>query len=120
MCGTSLEVRKPVGAPRVASLQETSRPALSVPAETRTPVQTHVPVAVHASQLDVEDRVPSNGGPSFLGLNDSFSEPRVSEQSTFQDQSFSGTSSFYEPEDGNIGARRVILLLLLLAVLGAG
>ena len=77
-------------------------------------------MAAHASQLDVEDRVPPNGGPSFLGLNDSFSEPRVSEHSTFQDQSFSGTSSFYEPEDGNIGARRVILLLLLLAVLGAG
>ena len=120
MCGTSLEVRKPVGAPRVASLQETSRPTLSVPAETRTPGQTRIPVAAHASQLDVEDRVPPNAGPSFLGLNDSFSEPRVSEQSTFQDQSFSGTSSFYEPEDGNIGARRVILLLLLLAVLGAG
>jgi hypothetical protein len=118
MCGTSLEVRKPVGAPRVASSQETSRPASSVPPETRIPVETRVPVAAHASQLDVEDRVPPNGGPSFLGLNDSFSEPRVSERSTFQDQSFSGTSSFYEPEDGNIGARRVILLLLLLAVLG--
>jgi hypothetical protein len=118
MCGTSLEVRKPVGAPRVANSQEISRPSLSVPAETRTPVETRVPIGSRASQVDVEDRVPANGGPSFLGLNDSFTDPNVPERSSLQDQSFSGTSSFYEPEEGNIGARRVILLLLLLAVLG--
>jgi hypothetical protein len=114
MCGTALEARRPVGAPKATGAAEPIRTASSGIVEPRAPVATRAAV-------DAEDRVPPSAGPSLLGLNQPSSDaPNGNDQAAFRDQFFSGTESFYEPEDPNIGARRVVLLLLLLAILGAG
>ena len=113
MCGTALDARHPVGASKVPSAAEPIRTASNAIVETRTPVATRAAVAA-------EERVPPSAGPSFLGLNQPSTDTANDQVTTLRDQFFSGTESFYEPEDPNIGARRVILLLLLLAILGGG
>lgn len=115
MCGTSLEPKRPVGAPRVTSAVETARTAPNAAAESRTPIATR-------ATIDADDRVPPSAGPSFLGLNQPFTnEPNRSDRTpAFREQSFSGMDSFYEADDPNIGVRRIVLLLLLLGILGAG
>jgi len=60
-------------------------------------------------------------GPSLLGL-DAVSERRTVNDDaldSLRDRSFSGFDHFYEPEEKSVGGRQVLLLLVLLAALGA-
>ena len=117
MCGTPLEARRPAGAPRVASTLD----APHVPQHPATATeQSRTPVAPTATQR-TESSVPSIGGPSLLGLNHSQEDQDRNGPSldTLRDKSFSGLDSFFEPEEPKTGARRIILLLVLLVALGA-
>jgi hypothetical protein len=60
-------------------------------------------------------------GPSLLGL-DTVSERQTASDAaldSLRDRSFSGLDHFYEPEERSVGGRQVLLLLVLLAALGA-
>ena len=112
MCGTSLEERRPVGAPRVVS---------SAAGNSSEAGRQHEPESrTFARATTATDRsVPPTSGPSFLGLNEPFTDD-ADRASTSRDQTFFGSDSFFEADEPNIGARRVVLLLVLLGVLGAG
>lgn len=114
MCGTSLEARRPAGAPRVATPSDAVRTAPGASAEPR--------------RAAVSENVPAQGGapvtgPSFLGLNQPAATKRADvfdpAPDTMRDQSFSGLDSFFAPEEPRTG-RRIFLLLVLLGALGAG
>lgn len=111
MCGTSLEERRPVGAPRVVSTSEGARSA-----------QNGTDSRVAARTTTATDRpVPPAAGPSFLGLNQPFTDaPDRNDPIASRDQSFFGSETFFEQEEPNVGPRRLFLLLVLLAALGAG
>jgi len=113
MCGTSLEPRRPAGAPRVAPPSaevQTASSGITAPRRTA-----------------VSESAPAQGGapvasPSSPGLKQ---PPAIKRQDVFdpvldglRDQTFSGLDSFYAPEEPHTG-RRVFLLLVLLGVLGA-
>jgi hypothetical protein len=123
MCGTSLEVRRPAGAPRTVS----SEPARTFQSESSRAFQndavreTPRPVSAQATASAVHD-VPPTAGPSFLGLNQPFNDGggNVSGNGTSTGESFSGLDSFFEPEERGVSARGIIFLLVLLAGLGAG
>ncbi len=95
MCGTSLEVPRPVGAP----VPEGRRP----------------PVAETATK-PVNKQVPPIAGPSMLGLN----QPGPSRPSmdSLREPSFSGLDSFFEPEQPKTGRWRILLMAVLLVALG--
>ncbi|MFZ3342542.1 MAG: hypothetical protein WA213_16790 [Terriglobales bacterium] len=61
-------------------------------------------------------------GPSFLGLNQPFTEGNgnSSTDDTSHDESFSGLDSFFEQDEPGVSGRGIFLLLVLLAALGAG
>lgn len=115
MCGAALEPRRPAGSPRVSGASEGARSTqVGSPGSPASNVSNTVIAADHA--------VPSTAGPSFLGLNDAPVEtsggmPPSAEE--LRDQFFSNAPTFYEPEEPNIGARRIVLLLVLVAILGA-
>lgn len=116
MCGTLLEARRPAGAPRVAGTAETPRTAQSETKELQTSVTA-------SATMRADHTVPPTAGPSFLGLNQPLTDGPDRYGPTFdslRDKSFSGLDSFFEPEEPKIGARRVVLLLVLLVALGAG
>jgi len=124
MCGTSLEPRRPAGAPRTVSsdaprafqsespraFHNDAAPEASRP---RTVAQTTAS-AVHDA--------PQATGPSFLGLNQPFNDGGGNGfgNRTSTGESFSGLDSFFEPDDSGVSARGIILLVALLAALGAG
>lgn len=115
MCGAPLEARRPAGAPRVASTPETARTAQNETAQPR------IPVAAKAT-MGANRTVAPAAGPSFLGLDQPFRDKPDGNGPTADpsyDQSFSQRDSFFEPDELNIGARRIVLLLVLLAALGA-
>ncbi|MFZ3262662.1 MAG: zinc-ribbon domain-containing protein [Terriglobales bacterium] len=112
MCGTSLEERRPIGAPRVVSASEAGRAPQSA-AESRTV----------ASGTAADHTVPPTTGPSFLGLNQPLSDGQDRNDPILgapRDQPFFGSDTFFEPDEPNVGARRIVILLVLLAALGAG
>jgi hypothetical protein len=135
MCGNLLEARLPVSALR--SNRVSSPPAAG----------TQLPAARSATEEraigSVNKPVPPISGPSMLGLNhpatsplrpsSTDSQPKLSlgaaDQSRssqpsadlLREKSFSGLDSFFEPEQPKTGARRIVLLVALLAALaGAG
>jgi hypothetical protein len=123
MCGTSLEQRRPAGAPRTVSTSDASRtvqPTLrSETFEARVPAQAtvgagRVPQSTGASS--------ATAGPSFLGLNQPFIESSGSGSTsgTSPDESFSGLDSFFEQEESGVSGRGIILTVVLLLALGAG
>jgi hypothetical protein len=118
MCGTSLEARRPAGAPRTVSSDPRASQYETAHSEgTHTVAQT----TVRANPNAVREPAAS-ASPSFLGLNQPFSDGNGSDSADggSANESFSGLDSFFEPQDSGVSARGVILLLLLLAVLGGG
>ncbi|MGC1499259.1 MAG: zinc-ribbon domain-containing protein, partial [Terriglobales bacterium] len=119
MCGTSLEMRRPAGAPRTVS----SDPLRAQQYEdaqndaNRTAAQTTVRANTNAVREST-----ASASPSFLGLNQPFTDGHGNDSTNggSANESFSGLDSFFEPEDSGVSARGVVLLLVLLAVLGAG
>jgi zinc ribbon protein len=118
MCGTSLEPRRPAGAPRTVSSEAPRASQYDAPQNEadRTVAQTTV-----RANATVRESTAS-ASPSFLGLNQPFTDGHGSGSTDggSANESFSGLDSFFEPEDSGVSARGVILLLVLLAVLGAG
>ncbi len=137
MCGTALEVRRPVGAPRTTPPPEAARAEQNAAAP-RTP--TGVPAgAGHGvpPNSGAANRVPPTGvpatggpsaaGPSFLGLNQPWTaQPLDNEEKGTRprgqtaEPTFSGFDTFLEPDDTGISVRGIVLLLMLLVALGAG
>jgi hypothetical protein len=131
MCGNLLEARRPVNA--LMSNQSSSLPrAANAPASRMAIEERAIWPADNASQP-----VPPISGPSMLGLNQpvasplsashaesqpkpSPNQPRPSQPSAdlLREKSFSGLDSFFEPEQPKTGARRIVLLVVLLAALG--
>lgn len=116
MCGTSLEPRRPAGAPRTVSASEMARPlqsAQSVASEPQTQARGGIGEA-HST--------PATAGPSFLGLNHPFTDGHGSDSksNTSTDQPFAGLDSFFEQDEPGVSARGIIFLLVLLGALGAG
>ena len=111
MCGTSLEERRPLGAPRVVSASDAAR-SIRTETEARTPARTPV---------TAEPVLPTTG-PSFLGLSEPYDggDNRSAGGNGSREQSFFGSETFFEPEESSGGARRIFVLLVLLAALGAG
>ena len=118
MCGTSLEERRPAGAPRVVTT-----PVVNNPEAARGGQSEAEPRTVASSIAAANRQVPPAAGPSFLGLNQPVTDGQDrndSVASPFRDQSFFGSDSFFEPEEPKVGARRIVILLVLLVALGAG
>ena len=117
MCGTSLEERRPAGAPRVVNSPVVSSPEAARGAQNETEPRT-----VASSIAAANRQVPPNPGPSFLGLNQPFTDGpnRNDSTGTSRDQPFFGSDSFFEPDEPKVGARRIVILLVLLVALGAG
>jgi zinc-ribbon domain len=131
MCGNLLEARRPVSALM-------SNQASSLPRAVNAPVP-RTAIEERAIWPANNKPAPPISGPSMLGLNQpapsslspspmesqpkpsvSSPQPRVSQPSAdlLRDKSFSGLDSFFEHEQPKTGARRIILLVLLLAALG--
>ena len=117
MCGTSLEERRPAGAPRVVNSPVVSSPEAARGAQNETEPRT-----VASSIAAANRQVPPSAGPSFLGLNQPFTNGpnRNDSTGTSRDQPFFGSDSFFEPDEPKVGARRIVILLVLLVALGAG
>jgi TPR repeat protein len=112
MCGTPLqarvEARRPAGAP-VPNLPST------IPQEITNAPESLRPVADTAARTP-DKPIPPISGPSMLGLDQAGSnQPSML---SLQDRSYSGLDSFFEPEQPKTGARRILLLVALLAALG--
>jgi cytoskeletal protein RodZ len=131
MCGNLLEARRPVNA--LMSNQSSSLPrAANAPASRMAIEERAIWPGDNARQP-----VPPISGPSMLGLNQPVASPlspshaesqpkpdpslpRPSQPSAdlLREKSFSGLDSFFEPEQPKTGARRIALLVVLLAALG--
>src|ERR1700757_4181542 len=111
MCGTSLEPRRPAGAPRTVGASDSSRAPQHAPqydaVEARVPAKTAVG-AVHGSR-PTPVRSP---GPSFLGLSQPFTEDNGNSSlgNPAGDESLPGLDSFFEHEETGVSARGVIVL----------
>jgi zinc-ribbon domain len=131
MCGNLLEARRQVSA--LMSNQASSLPRAANAPAPRTAIE-------EKAVWSPNKPVPPISGPSMLGLNQpgasplglsqaenqpkaglgSVNQPRPSSPSAdlLRDKSFSGLDSFFEPEQPKTGARRIALLVILLAALG--
>jgi hypothetical protein len=121
MCGTSLEMRRPAGAPRTVSSEPPRAPQYDAAQNEVLADRTVAQTTVHSTANAVRES-PGGGGPSFLGLNQPFTDGHGngSAHSSSPNESFSGLDSFFEPEDSGVSARGIFLLLVLLVALGAG
>jgi hypothetical protein len=145
MCGTSLEPRRPLGAPALDPLSAfpPAVPAASPSRTANSPAQVRPVVVEDAPRVDAlktdaprtaDKPVPPIAGPSMLGLNQPTANPhsnstdrptphepdlRQPSMDLLRDRSFSGLDSFLEPEQPKTGARRILLMLVLLVALGA-
>jgi hypothetical protein len=133
MCGTSLEPRRPLGAPALDPLSAFP-PPVPPPSPGRT-VNSSAPlrpVVVEEAPRTVDKSVPPIAGPSMLGLNQPSANPHSTDRATppspdlhqpsmdlLRERSFSGLDSFLEPEQPKTGGRRILLMLVLLVALGA-
>ena len=117
MCGTSLEPRRPAGAPRTAGGSDASRTFPNEAVESRVPAQAAAAVA-RGSQPGIASS--GTSGPSFLGLNQPFREGNGSNSTggTSPDESFSGLDSFFEQDEPGVSARGIIVMVVLLVALG--
>jgi hypothetical protein len=117
MCGTSLEPRRPAGAPRTVGASDASRAFQNEAVESRMPAKVAAGAA-RTSQATIDSS--GTSGPSFLGLNQPFREGNGnnSTDSTSPDESFSGLDSFFEQDEPGVSARGVILMVVLLVALG--
>ena len=140
MCGTSLEPRRPLGAPALDPLSAfpSAAPSASPSKTAHSPAQVRPVVVEDAPRIDAlrtaDKPVPPIAGPSMLGLNQPTPNPhsnstdrstphepdlRQPSMDLLRDRSFSGLDSFLEPEQPKTGARRILLMLVLLVALGA-
>jgi len=143
MCGTSLEPRRPLGAPALDPLSAfpPAVPAASPSRTANSPAQVRPVVVEDAPRVDAlktdalrtaDKSVPPIAGPSMLGLNQPVANQPSTDRPTphepdlrhpsmdlLRDRSFSGLDSFLEPEQPKTGARRILLMLVLLVALGA-
>jgi hypothetical protein len=134
MCGTSLEPRRPLGAPALDPLS--AFPPAVPPASTARTANVSAPlrpiVMEEAAPRTVDKSVPPMAAPSMLGLNLPAANPHTTDRPTahepdlrepsmdfLRERSFSGLDSFLEPEQPKTGGRRVLLLAGLLVALGA-
>jgi hypothetical protein len=114
MCGALLEARQ--------------APGTAVPNLTKI---VHAPEPLHSLVVEnaanpANKPVPPISGPSMLGLNQTgtnqpnsnLSNPSLPSMDTLRESAFSGLDSFREPEQAPAGARRIFLLVALLAALG--
>jgi hypothetical protein len=106
MCGTSLEARRVPGAPL--------DPLTAFPATTPSAPHPMRPPVVESAPKAASNWTPPISGPSMLGLN----QPGPSTDA-LREKAFSGLDSFLEPERPKSGGRRILLMLALLAALGA-
>jgi hypothetical protein len=114
MCGTSLEQRRPAGAPRTVSAEtsratQPEREAVGTRSSARTTAG-----AVHD--------IPPTSGPSFLGLNQPLTDETRNAplSSASGNEPFAGLDSFFEPQDSGVSFRGIVILLVLVGALGAG
>ena len=132
MCGTSLEPRRPLGAPVLDPLSAfpPAVPPVSPSriAHSSAPLR---PVVVEEGPRTADKPVPPTTGPSMLGLNQPATDPHSTDRSGprepdlhepsmdfLREKSFSGLDSFLEPEHPKTGSRRILLMLVLLVALG--
>jgi len=100
MCGAVLTSTVPAGAPRVLTAREPGTPvALTLPA--------------NPPRARVEKPVEPISGPSVLGLG----QPSLD---SLRDKAFLGSDPLFEVEEPRTGGRKVLLLLLLIALGAAG
>lgn len=145
MCGTSLEPRRTTGTAALDPLSALSTPVSQPTAPPKT-VQPRVSsateplrsLAMAGATSSVKQQVPAPSGPSMLGLDRpvanqiGVSESKVSRSDagrsntldeptldSLRERSFSGLDSFLEPEESHSGPGRILLLIVLLAALGA-
>jgi hypothetical protein len=132
MCGTSLEPRRPLGAPALDPLSAFP-PAVppASPSRTANSPAPLRPVVVEDASRPANKPVPPITGSSMLGLNQPAANPHSTDRSTphepdlrqpttdlLRERSFSGLDSFLEPEQPNTGGSRILLMVVLLAALG--
>ena len=132
MCGTSLEPRRPLGAPALDPLSAFP-PAVppASPSRTANSPAPLRPVVVEDASRPANKPVPPITGSSMLGLNQPAANPHSTDRSTphepdlrepsmdlLRERSFSGLDSFLEPEQPKTGGRRILLMVALLAALG--
>jgi cytoskeletal protein RodZ len=138
MCGTPLELRRPVSTP---TLDPLSAFPSKVSSKVTTAPDSINPAVAEAVARHVNKPVPPISGPSMLGLNEPMADESmpnptratqsVSSQSRavyttpgppsidlLRETSFSGFDSFMEPEKPKTSVGRILLLLVLLAGLG--
>jgi hypothetical protein len=119
MCGTLLEARRPAGAP-TPNLGSTVPPP--VPAKIANAPEPPRPVVAEDATRPANKPVPPISGPSILGLNQPGTNPpspNLPSMDSLRETSFSGLDSFLEPEQAKGGGRRILLMVALLAGLGA-
>jgi hypothetical protein len=132
MCGTSLEPRRPLGAPALDPLSAFPPAVPPVSPRTANSPAPLRPVVVEDASRTANKPVPPTAGPSMLGLNEPAASPPSTDRSTphepdlrepsmdlLRERSFSGLDSFLEPEQPKTGGRRILLLMMLLVALGA-
>ncbi len=119
MCGNLLEARRPAGTPIPSAPSATASRINSAP----EPLQ---PLAMEDTAKTPNRQVPPVSGPSMLGLNQLGANQPGSNQldanqpstDSLRDNAFSSLDSFFEPEQPKTGARRILLMVVLLAALG--
>jgi len=106
-----------IGSPDTTRIPEIPMPEFrrTVSAETTTPQRTGPTPAIGTAPT------PAIAGPSLLGLDTTSESKPVNDTSIdlLRDRSFSGLDSFYQPEEKGVRGRQILLLLVLLAALGA-
>ncbi len=132
MCGTVLEARlenRPEARRPVTALSGIASGLSAGPSKTPSGTDTLRPAITNSPAKPANQPIAHIGGPSALGLNPpDFSQsspsqpiPNQPSMDALRDRAFSGLDSFFEPEQPKTGARRIFLLLALLAALaGAG
>ena len=114
MCGTSLEPRRPAGAPVISAASAVPPKITKAPEPLRPPV-------VENETRPANKTIPPISGPSMLGLNQpgpNQPSPNQPSMDSLRDRAFSGFDSFFEPEQPKTGGRRILLLVALLVALG--
>jgi hypothetical protein len=123
MCGTSLEARRPAGAPRTANASDASRAYQNDAVEARMPARATVGAVQSSQPMGASV---GTTGPSFLGLNQPFTDGNGNSSTgdtsydRSHNESFSGLDSFFEQDEPGVSGRGIFLLLVLIAALGVG